>query len=40
MPTRAARKGKVAVDHSATINFAVDAAVEVVSDSQLDDDDR
>ena len=37
MPTRAARKGKVAVDHSATINFAVDAAVEVVNDSQLDE---
>ena len=37
MATRAARKGKATVDHSATINFALDAAVEVVHDSSLDE---
>ena len=37
MATRAARKGKATVDHSATINFALDAAVEVVNDSSLDE---
>ena len=37
MATRAARKSKATVDHSATINFALDAAVEVVNDSQLDE---
>ena len=37
MATRAARKSKATVDHSATINFALDAAVEVVNDAQLDE---
>ena len=37
MAPRAARKGKATVDHSATINFALDAAVEVVNDSSLDE---
>lgn len=37
MPTKRVRKGTATVDHSSAINFALDAALEVVNDQSLDE---